>query len=216
MLTSRLGFRPAHTFLLCGIRHHRIASHHINKYRNPTWSCENLAGVTVFCWCQTEFRWSNNVVLFWSDDRFDSWLSSRLKLPPNYLTCYSGNYTDDSKSWRPVEISRLTTKYQHDQADKRICTSLVHSKSCSIEQALWKTERFQKWLKAKRLTPDLVQVCKLIPEMFESKEHSYLEARCWKFNVYSWFLVWKFDSPLHTNPGTGSHVVTLVAYQNLI
>ncbi|XP_053165353.1 divergent protein kinase domain 2B isoform X2 [Hemicordylus capensis] len=88
---------------------------------------------------------------------FDSWLSSSLKLPPNYLPCYSGNYTDDSKSWRPVDISRLTTKYQHDQSDKRICTSLTHAKSCSIEQALWKTERFQKLLKAKRLTPILVQ-----------------------------------------------------------
>ncbi|XP_066478518.1 divergent protein kinase domain 2B [Tiliqua scincoides] len=94
---------------------------------------------------------------FKEEIRFDSWLSSRLKLPPNYLSCYSGNYTDDTKSWRPVEISRLTTKYQHDQSDKRICTSLAHSKSCSIERALWKTERFQKWLKAKRLTPDLVQ-----------------------------------------------------------
>ncbi|XP_003218989.2 divergent protein kinase domain 2B [Anolis carolinensis] len=94
---------------------------------------------------------------FKEEIRFDSWLSSNLKLPPNYLSCYSGNYSDDSKSWRPVEISRLTTKYQHDQSDKRICTSLIHTKSCSIERALWKTERFQKWLKAKRLTPDLVQ-----------------------------------------------------------
>nr|XP_060626224.1 divergent protein kinase domain 2B isoform X2 [Anolis sagrei ordinatus] len=95
---------------------------------------------------------------FKEEIRFDSWLSSNLKLPPNYLSCYSGNYSDDSKSWRPVEISRLTTKYQHDQSDKRICTSLIHTKSCSIERALWKTERFQKWLKAKRLTPDLVQI----------------------------------------------------------
>ncbi|XP_074851331.1 divergent protein kinase domain 2B isoform X2 [Carettochelys insculpta] len=70
---------------------------------------------------------------------------------------YSGNYTDDAKSWRVVEISRLTTKYQHDQADKRICASLSKTKSCSIEHVLRKTERFQKWLKAKRLTPDLVQ-----------------------------------------------------------
>ncbi|XP_042316808.1 divergent protein kinase domain 2B isoform X2 [Sceloporus undulatus] len=94
---------------------------------------------------------------FKEEIRFDSWLSSHLKLPPNYLSSYSGNYSDDTKSWRPVEISRLTTKYQHDQSDKRICTSLIHTKSCSIERALWKTERFQKWLKAKRLTPDLVQ-----------------------------------------------------------
>ncbi|XP_060090163.1 divergent protein kinase domain 2B [Heteronotia binoei] len=94
---------------------------------------------------------------FKEEIRFDSWLSSHLKLPPNYLLCYSGNYTDDTKSWRPVEISRLMTKYQHDQSDKRICTSLTFAKSCSIERALWKTERFQKWLKAKRLTLDLVQ-----------------------------------------------------------
>nr|XP_020639624.1 deleted in autism-related protein 1 isoform X1 [Pogona vitticeps] len=94
---------------------------------------------------------------FKEEIRFDSWLSSRLKLPPNYLSCYSGNYSDDSKNWRPVEISRLATKYQHDQSDKRICTSLTHAKSCSIERTLWKTERFQKWLKAKRLTPGLVQ-----------------------------------------------------------
>uniref|UniRef100_A0A8D0ECE2 Divergent protein kinase domain 2B n=1 Tax=Salvator merianae TaxID=96440 RepID=A0A8D0ECE2_SALMN len=94
---------------------------------------------------------------FKEEIRFDSWLSSHLKLPPIYLSCYTGNYTDDTKSWRPVEISRLTTKYQHDQSDKRICTSLTHTKSCSIEHALWKTERFQKWLKAKRLTLPLVQ-----------------------------------------------------------
>ncbi|KAF7251246.1 Divergent protein kinase domain 2B, partial [Varanus komodoensis] len=94
---------------------------------------------------------------FKEEIRFDSWLSSHLKLPPNYLSWYPGNYSDDSKSWRPVEISRLTTKYQHDQSDKRICVSLTHAKSCSIEHALWKTERFQKWLKTKRLTPLLVQ-----------------------------------------------------------
>ncbi|KAJ7320627.1 hypothetical protein JRQ81_020138 [Phrynocephalus forsythii] len=94
---------------------------------------------------------------FKEEIRFDSWLSSHLKLPPNYLSCYSGNYSDDSKNWRPVEISRLATKYQHDQSDKRICASVTHAKSCSIERTLWKTERFQKWLKAKRLTPGLVQ-----------------------------------------------------------
>ncbi|OWK50179.1 Deleted in autism-related protein 1, partial [Lonchura striata] len=70
---------------------------------------------------------------------------------------YSGNYTDDAKSWRLVDITRLTSKYQHDRADKRICTSLLKSKSCSLERALRRTQRFQKWLRAKRLTPDLVQ-----------------------------------------------------------
>uniref|UniRef100_A0A7M4FGB5 Divergent protein kinase domain 2B n=1 Tax=Crocodylus porosus TaxID=8502 RepID=A0A7M4FGB5_CROPO len=94
---------------------------------------------------------------FKEEIRFDSWLSPHLKLPPNYLLSYSGNYTDDAKSWRLVDITRLTTKYQHDQADKRICTSVSNTKACSIERVLRKTERFQKWLKAKRLTPDLVQ-----------------------------------------------------------
>ncbi|KAM6097230.1 divergent protein kinase domain 2B isoform 2-T2 [Chlamydotis macqueenii] len=88
---------------------------------------------------------------------FDTWLSSHLKLPPSYLLSYSGNYTDDAKSWRLVDITRLTSKYQHDRADKRICTSLMKTKTCSLERALRRTHRFQKWLRAKRLTPDLVQ-----------------------------------------------------------
>lgn len=95
---------------------------------------------------------------FWFG-RFDTWLSSHLKLPPSYLLSYSGNYTDDAKSWRLVDITRLTSKYRHDRADKRICTSLLKTKTCSLERALRRTQRFQKWLRAKRLTPDLVQVC---------------------------------------------------------
>ncbi|NWV00309.1 DIA1R protein, partial [Upupa epops] len=94
---------------------------------------------------------------FKEEIRFDTWLSSRLKLPPSYLLSYLGNYTDDAKSWRVVDITRLTSKYQHDRADQRICTSLVKSKTCSLEHALRRTRRFQKWLHAKRLTPDLVQ-----------------------------------------------------------
>lgn len=96
-------------------------------------------------------------LLFWFG-RFDTWLSSHLKLPPSYLLSYSGNYTDDAKSWRMVDITRLTSKYRHDRADKRICTSLLKTKTCSLERALRRTHRFQKWLRAKRLTPDLVQV----------------------------------------------------------
>ncbi|XP_010017564.1 PREDICTED: deleted in autism-related protein 1-like, partial [Nestor notabilis] len=96
---------------------------------------------------------------FKEEIRFDTWLSSHLKLPPSYLLSYSGNYTDDAKSWRMVDITRLTSKYQHDRADKRICTSLLKTKTCSLERALRRTQRFQKWLRAKRLTPDLVQVC---------------------------------------------------------
>ncbi|NXY86996.1 DIA1R protein, partial [Alcedo cyanopectus] len=94
---------------------------------------------------------------FKEEIRFDTWLSSRLKLPPSYLLSYSGNYTDDAKSWRLVDITRLTSKYRQDRADKRICTSLLNTKSCSLERALRRTHRFQKWLQAKRLTPDLVQ-----------------------------------------------------------
>ncbi|XP_008498568.2 divergent protein kinase domain 2B [Calypte anna] len=94
---------------------------------------------------------------FKEEIRFDTWLSSHFKLPPSYLLSYSGNYTDDAKTWRTVDITRLTSKYRHDRADKRICTSLMKTKTCSLERALRRTQRFQKWLKAKRLTPDLVQ-----------------------------------------------------------
>ncbi|XP_030055549.1 divergent protein kinase domain 2B isoform X1 [Microcaecilia unicolor] len=94
---------------------------------------------------------------FKEEIRFQNWLSPHLKLPPDYLQSYSGNYTDDAESWRDVEISRLTTKHQHEMSDKKICASLFEGKPCSIEQVLKKTERFQRWMKAKRLTPDLVQ-----------------------------------------------------------
>ncbi|XP_069492593.1 divergent protein kinase domain 2B isoform X1 [Ambystoma mexicanum] len=95
---------------------------------------------------------------FFKDEiRFENWLSPRLKLPSDYLQSYPGNYTDDSESWRQVEIARLMSKHQHDLSDKRICASISKTKSCSIEQVLMKTERFQKWSKSKRLTPDLVQ-----------------------------------------------------------
>ncbi|XP_069060289.1 divergent protein kinase domain 2B isoform X2 [Pleurodeles waltl] len=95
---------------------------------------------------------------FFKDEiRFENWLCPRLKLPSDYLQSYSGNYTDDSESWRQVEISRLMSKHQHDLSDKRICASISKIKSCSIEQVLMKTERFRKWSLAKRLTPDLVQ-----------------------------------------------------------
>ncbi|XP_030055550.1 divergent protein kinase domain 2B isoform X2 [Microcaecilia unicolor] len=95
---------------------------------------------------------------FKEEIRFQNWLSPHLKLPPDYLQSYSGNYTDDAESWRDVEISRLTTKHQHEMSDKKICASLFEGKPCSIEQVLKKTERFQRWMKAKRLTPDLVQI----------------------------------------------------------
>ncbi|KAG9465261.1 hypothetical protein GDO78_018595 [Eleutherodactylus coqui] len=95
---------------------------------------------------------------FKEEIRFQSWLAPHLRLPPPDLQTYSGNYTDDGESWRPVEISRLSSKEQHDLADKRICSNFNKRKTCSIEGTLKKTERFQKWMAAKRLTPDLVQV----------------------------------------------------------
>ncbi|XP_007493362.2 divergent protein kinase domain 2B [Monodelphis domestica] len=94
---------------------------------------------------------------FKEEIRFDNWLASHLKLPPDYFSTYPANYSDDTKSWRPVEISRLISKYQHELSDRRICASASGSKTCSIERVLRKTERVKKWLKAKRLTPDLVQ-----------------------------------------------------------
>ena len=78
--------------------------------------------------------------------------------PPDDLPSYSANYSDDFKTWRPVEISRLVSKQQNKISDGRICASAAAPKTCSIERVLRKTGRFQKWLQAKRLTPDLVRV----------------------------------------------------------
>ncbi|XP_063813417.1 divergent protein kinase domain 2B isoform X2 [Pseudophryne corroboree] len=89
--------------------------------------------------------------------RFQNWLAPHLQLPSADLQNYSGNYTDDGESWRPVEISRLSSKIQHELADRRICNFFLKRKTCSIEGMLRRTERFQKWMAAKRLTPDLVQ-----------------------------------------------------------
>nr|XP_044996373.1 divergent protein kinase domain 2B isoform X2 [Jaculus jaculus] len=89
--------------------------------------------------------------------KFDSLLASHLGLPLHYLPSYPANYSDDSKTWRPVEIFRLISKYQNELSDRRICASASAPKTCSIERVLRKTGRFQKWLQAKRLTPDLVE-----------------------------------------------------------
>ncbi|XP_049727259.1 divergent protein kinase domain 2B isoform X2 [Elephas maximus indicus] len=94
---------------------------------------------------------------FKEEIRFGNWLASPLQLPPDYLPSYPANYSDDSKTWRPVEITRLVSKYQNELSDRRICASASAPKTCSIERVLRKTGRFQKWLQAKRLTPDLVQ-----------------------------------------------------------
>ncbi|XP_029786211.1 divergent protein kinase domain 2B [Suricata suricatta] len=94
---------------------------------------------------------------FKEEIRFDSWLASHLGPPPDHLPSYPANYSDDSKTWRPVEVSRLVSKQQSDISDRRICASAAAPKTCSIERILRKTGRFQKWLQAKRLTPDLVQ-----------------------------------------------------------
>ncbi|XP_011794061.1 PREDICTED: deleted in autism-related protein 1 isoform X2 [Colobus angolensis palliatus] len=96
---------------------------------------------------------------FKEEIRSDNWLASHLGLPPDFLLSYPANYSDDSKIWRPVEIFRLVSKYQNEISDRRICASASAPKTCSIERVLRKTERFQKWLQAKRLTPDLVQDC---------------------------------------------------------
>nr|DBA34057.1 TPA: hypothetical protein GDO54_001661 [Pyxicephalus adspersus] len=94
---------------------------------------------------------------FKEEIRFENWLAPHLRLPPADLQSFAGNHSDDGDSWRPVVISRLSSKSQHDLADKRICRTFTKKKSCSIEGILRKTERFQKWMNAKRLTPDLVQ-----------------------------------------------------------
>ncbi|XP_059992930.1 divergent protein kinase domain 2B isoform X1 [Lagenorhynchus albirostris] len=94
---------------------------------------------------------------FKEEIRFDNWLASRLGLIPDDLPSYPVNYSDDFKTWRPVEISRLVSKHQNEISDRRICASAAAPKTCSIERILRKTGRFQKWLQAKRLTPDLVQ-----------------------------------------------------------
>ncbi|XP_012303600.1 divergent protein kinase domain 2B isoform X2 [Aotus nancymaae] len=96
---------------------------------------------------------------FKEEIRSDNWLASHLGLRPDFLLSYPANYSDDSKIWRPVEILRLVSKYQNEVSDRRICASASAPKTCSIERVLRKTERFQKWLQAKRLTPDLVQDC---------------------------------------------------------
>uniref|UniRef100_A0A8C8YH57 Divergent protein kinase domain 2B n=1 Tax=Panthera leo TaxID=9689 RepID=A0A8C8YH57_PANLE len=96
---------------------------------------------------------------FKEEIRFDSRLASRVGLPPDPLPSYPANYSDDSKTWRPMEISRLVSKQESDISDRRICASAAAPKTCSIERILRKTGRFQKWLQAKRLTPDLVQDC---------------------------------------------------------
>ncbi|XP_006917971.1 deleted in autism-related protein 1 [Pteropus alecto] len=94
---------------------------------------------------------------FKEEIRFDKWLASHLELPLDYLPSYPANYSDDSKTWRPVEISRLVSKHQNEISERRICASAAAPRTCSIEHVLRKTGRFQKWLQAKRLTPDLVQ-----------------------------------------------------------
>ncbi|XP_070146045.1 divergent protein kinase domain 2B isoform X2 [Ovis canadensis] len=95
---------------------------------------------------------------FKEEIRFDNGLALHLGPPPDDLPSYSANYSDDFKTWRPVEISRLVSKQQNKISDGRICASAAAPKTCSIERVLRKTGRFQKWLQAKRLTPDLVRI----------------------------------------------------------
>ncbi|MBN3288576.1 DIA1R protein, partial [Polyodon spathula] len=94
---------------------------------------------------------------FKEEIRFHNWLSPRLKLHPSFKKSYPGNYTDDSENWRPVVVSRLLTKYKHDVSDTNICASEAKGATCSIENVLRSTKRFQKWTSSNLLTPDLVQ-----------------------------------------------------------
>ncbi|XP_060689546.1 divergent protein kinase domain 2B [Hemiscyllium ocellatum] len=94
---------------------------------------------------------------FKEEIRFENWLSAGLKLPPSHKTTYFANYTADTENWKPVIISRLQSKFQDELSDWKICTSASKKATCSIENVLRNTERFQKWLAADRLTADLVQ-----------------------------------------------------------
>ncbi|KAK1167769.1 divergent protein kinase domain 2B, partial [Acipenser oxyrinchus oxyrinchus] len=58
---------------------------------------------------------------------------------------------------RPVVISCLLKKYKHDVSDTNICTSAAQGVTCSTENVLRSTKRFQKWTSSNFLTPDLVQ-----------------------------------------------------------
>ncbi|XP_043928307.1 divergent protein kinase domain 2B isoform X2 [Protopterus annectens] len=95
---------------------------------------------------------------FKEEIRFESWLSFHLKLPSNYQTYYLGSYTDDGKKWKPIIISRLLSQKQSVESDKRICDFGLKKDTCSIENILRGTDRVYKWMKADRLTPDLVRV----------------------------------------------------------
>ncbi|XP_043928306.1 divergent protein kinase domain 2B isoform X1 [Protopterus annectens] len=94
---------------------------------------------------------------FKEEIRFESWLSFHLKLPSNYQTYYLGSYTDDGKKWKPIIISRLLSQKQSVESDKRICDFGLKKDTCSIENILRGTDRVYKWMKADRLTPDLVR-----------------------------------------------------------
>ncbi|XP_072369932.1 divergent protein kinase domain 2B [Scyliorhinus torazame] len=94
---------------------------------------------------------------FKEEIRFENWLSAGLKLPPSNKKMYFANYTADTVSWKPVVISRLQSKYQNELSDRKICISASKKVTCSIENVLRGTERFQKWLTADRLTAELVQ-----------------------------------------------------------
>ncbi|XP_048396731.1 divergent protein kinase domain 2B [Stegostoma tigrinum] len=94
---------------------------------------------------------------FKEEIRFENWLSAGLRLPPSHKKTYFANYTADTENWKPVVISRLQSKFQNELSDWKICTSASKKVTCSIENVLRGTERFQKWLAADRLTTDLVQ-----------------------------------------------------------
>lgn len=106
-------------------------------------------------------------------------------MPLDYLPSYPANYLDDYKTWHPVEISKLVSKYQNEISERRICASAAAPRTCSIEHVLRKTGRFQKWLQAKSLTADLVQVNMLLIGL-ETRRRDV-----GKYPFQSYILVWE-------------------------
>uniref|UniRef100_A0AAY4AUV5 FAM69 protein-kinase domain-containing protein n=1 Tax=Denticeps clupeoides TaxID=299321 RepID=A0AAY4AUV5_9TELE len=95
--------------------------------------------------------------LYKGDIRFSPRLSSHAELPPANQRSYLGNLTDDSGTWRPVVLSRLLSPMAQRLYDRHICTSAGHEPSCSVENVLRATPRFQVWTKSHLLLPPMVK-----------------------------------------------------------
>lgn len=136
--------------------------------------------------------------LSYASHSFDNLMTSHLRPPPQDLTSYAANYSDDSKTWRPVEVSRLVSKYQSEISDRKICASASAPKTCSIERILRKTGRFQKWLQAKRLTPDLVQVSVGLGRMRGGRRYPFIAHSSVVLNLWAATLL-GIEWPFHRN-----------------